>query len=34
MAMLMQSQQLNNKRLYQFFLVQIVDYGRGILGDG
>jgi hypothetical protein len=31
--MLMQWQQLNSNRLYQFLLVQIIDYERAILGD-
>jgi len=31
--MLMQWQQLNSDKFYQFLLAQIEDYGRGILGD-
>jgi len=29
----MQWQQLNSDKFYQFLLAQIIDYGRGILGD-
>jgi hypothetical protein len=32
-AMLMQWQQLNSNKLYQFLLAQIIDYGRDVLGD-